>query len=292
MPDEVFNQSFGSLSVQTREEISRFRDSHSAKTVRVKQHDWEYIDCGSGDRTLVVVPGGLRRPQVGWRLMTELEKHFRIVAPSYPLVCTMGELVEGVVGILDHEGIHSFAVLGSSYGGLVVQCIIHAMPDRVTHAIIANTGTLTSDPSIVKRLRRGLRLAQIMPSWVVNRVALRSFKGLLTRASEDQREEYEGHLNEIFANGWLTKREFVCHFKGLLDFHKKAGFSVGDLDNSPVKILLVMSTEDAGVDPRASDALRTMYPTAKVHVFEGEGHLPSVTRTLEYARMVMEFLAY
>jgi len=290
MSDETFERVFSEVSQSMREQIWRFRETHIPKTITVNTHVWEYLDCGTDKQTLVMLPGGLRHPSIGWQLLEQLEKDYRIIAPSYPTTGSMNVLVRGVLSILDHEQIDRFSIIGSSYGGIVLQSILHIVPQRVSHAIIANTGTISDDPSVVKLLKRRLSLIRILPGRLVTRIAKRAFKRMLEGVEEDQRTVYESLVDELFVRGLYTKRELACHFEGLIDFQLNHQFTPESTSQWDTKVLIIKSRDDPGVLEGSSEALDRMYPNARTHVFLEEGHMPSITRMDEYLKLLHEFL--
>ncbi len=288
--DKTFERVFSDVSQSLKEEILQFRRTHTPKIINIEGWDWEYLDCGTGTRTLILVPGGLRRPSIGWKLLAELEREYRVIAPTYPTTGSMDVLARGVISILDNEGIDEFAIIGSSYGGIVLQSILQMVPQRVTHAVIANTGTISEDQNMVKQLERRLRLIRVLPGLVVTRVAKRSFKRLLAGIEGEKRRLYEALVDEVFARSWLTKIEFVCHFEGLIDFQLNHRFTPEETCQWDTKVLIIKSSDDPGVLEGASESLDRMYPKAVTHVFEGAGHMPSITRADEYLKLLREFL--
>lgn len=60
-----------------------------------------------------------------------------------------------------HEQIDRFAIIRSSYGGIVLQSLLHMVHYLVSHVIIANTGTISDDLGLVKLLNRRLSLIRI-----------------------------------------------------------------------------------------------------------------------------------
>lgn len=290
MPDEIFARVFSEIPQELKNQILQFRETHTPKSISIGEYSWRYLDCGIGEQTLVMVPGGLRRPDIGWKLTEQLENDYRIIAPFYPTTGSMSVLAEGVISILDSEHIDKFAIIGSSYGGIVLQSILHLVPERVSHAIIANTGTLTDDPNLVKLLKRRLKLIHVLPGGIVTWIARKAFKKMLTSIKDKKREVYEALIDEAFERGWLTKREFICHFEGLIDFQINQKFTPEDTILWDTKILIIKSSDDPGVIEGASEALDRMYPNAESHVFLNEGHMPSITRMDEYVKLIHELL--
>jgi pimeloyl-ACP methyl ester carboxylesterase len=290
MSDETFERVFSDVPQTTREQVLHFRQTHMPKSKSIDGLVWKYLDSGTSEKTLVVLPGGLRRPDIGWRLFERLERDYRVISPFYPATGSMGVLARGVISILDHEEITRFAIYGSSYGGIVLQSILQVVPERITHAIISNTGTITDDTEFVKLLKRRLRLIQMLPRRIVAWIAKKAFKRMLATIEDDERVVYSALVDEVFQRGWLTKREIICHFEGLADFQLNHRFTPEIASKWDVKLLIIKSSDDPGVVEGASEALDEMYPDAEFHVFLSEDHMPSITRMEEYLSVMFEFL--
>ena len=73
-------------------------------------------------------------------VIESLGRSYQVIAPAYPPVRSMAELVAGVTAILDAEGIPTAHVVGSSFGGYLAQCLVRAHPERVKMLVLAQTG--------------------------------------------------------------------------------------------------------------------------------------------------------
>jgi pimeloyl-ACP methyl ester carboxylesterase len=121
-------------------------------------------------------------------------------------------------------------------------------------------------------------------------ITRKAFKKMLTSIDAEKRLVYESLVDETFERGWLTKREFICHFEGLIDFQLNFSFPPDDTKQWNTKISIIKSSDDPGVIEGASEALDRMYQNADSHVFFNEGHMPSITRTDEYLKLIHDFL--
>jgi pimeloyl-ACP methyl ester carboxylesterase len=67
-----------------------------------------------------------------------LEEKYQMVSPTYPPVITMSELADGIIRILETEGIDRINILGQSFGGILAQVIAHKYPDKVNKLILSH----------------------------------------------------------------------------------------------------------------------------------------------------------
>jgi hypothetical protein len=141
--DVLRNESATASALSTaslRARLELFRRTHRYREVVVQGTRWRYIVSGQGQRTVLLPAGGTRAPDMYLLLFEALEPDFRIVAPAYPPLPTMAALVDGLIGIVNAEGLAQVDVLGSSFGGFVAQCFVRRHPSRVGRLILANTG--------------------------------------------------------------------------------------------------------------------------------------------------------
>jgi pimeloyl-ACP methyl ester carboxylesterase len=53
---------------------------------------------------------------------------YQVIAPAYPPTSAMVDLVGGVAAVLDAEQVSTVHLVGSSFGGYLAQCLVHAHP--------------------------------------------------------------------------------------------------------------------------------------------------------------------
>ena len=119
-----FDEIYARVPAEQIERLKEFRFTHNYKHLFVDGGEWEYISCGRGEQTLLLLPGGLSVGESTFPLITDFEKEYRIIAPSYALSLTMTGLCDGIAHILETENVNQAHVLGGSYGGLVAQYFV------------------------------------------------------------------------------------------------------------------------------------------------------------------------
>src|SRR4030095_8117258 len=128
--------------------LKEFRLTHPYKQLIVGETKWEYISCGQGEQTLLLLPGALSVGESTFPLISALENKYRIIAPSYALSLTMTGLCHGLAHILESEGVNQTHVFGGSYGGLVAQCFVRQYPAKARSLILSHTFVLS--PKLAK----------------------------------------------------------------------------------------------------------------------------------------------
>jgi pimeloyl-ACP methyl ester carboxylesterase len=229
---------------------------------------------------------------VGESLFTRIptfEEDDRVIAPSYASVSSAVELLDGLAGILDIEGVREAHVLGPSYGGIVAQCVVRRHPGRVKSLILANTLVpprrafwaskvfLVVLPLVPVGRQRALR----------ERGLARAFYGVPSVPEEDQIfwSEYQHGLVSR-----MSKAELQEMYRLGIDLMQSFRFAPEELASWPGRVLILESDEDP-VTPEQRAELRQTYPQAQVHTFHGAGHAPWMSHREEYLSIIKEFLA-
>src|SRR4051812_250322 len=106
-----------------RQRLADFRTAHPGMECVAGGTRWQYLVGGEGGEVLLILPGAACLAEPGFPLIEAFERRCRVVAPSYPPVCTMGEVLEGLAAILAAEGIRRVHLFGGSYGAIVAQCL-------------------------------------------------------------------------------------------------------------------------------------------------------------------------
>jgi 3-oxoadipate enol-lactonase/4-carboxymuconolactone decarboxylase len=93
----------------------------------------------------------------------DLVRHFRVLrydirghgATDVPAGdASIERLSRDVLAIVDSLGIDKFAFCGLSIGGMIAQWLAGSAPERLTHAVLANTSPHFPDPSLMEARRR------------------------------------------------------------------------------------------------------------------------------------------
>ena len=268
--------------------MREFRTTHPPKRVIVDGVGWEYIASGDGEEALLILPGGAMVGEAGFTRIPAFEDRYRVIAPSYASVTTAAESLDGLVGVLDAEGVREAHVLGPSYGGIVAQGFVRRHPERVRSLILANTLML---PRRMLRLSRVfLALLPLVPlGWLRalrERALARAFSGVPSVPPEDQ--VFWGEYQHGLVSR-LSKAEMRAMYWLGIDLVESFRFTPEDLDSWPGRILILESDEDL-LAPEQRAGLRRCYPRAEVYTFRGAGHTPWMSHREEYLSVTKEFL--
>ena len=115
--------------------------THPVQTFERAGTTWRYRASGDGEHALVALPGALGGAGAYFVLMTELESRHRVLAIDIPDTASIREVTDGILDILNREGVERASFLGASFGGLLVQSFAKSHPKRVARLILAQTGS-------------------------------------------------------------------------------------------------------------------------------------------------------
>ena len=237
---------------------------------------------------LVLLPGALlEAPEA---LRHRLGAARRVVALTYPDATRMTDLTDAIAGQVAAAGIERAAVLGSSYGGWVAQCLARRHPALVHRLILVHTFALRSDAAW--RFRLGLKIWNAVPGPLLRSLMLARVRRMLRpvqSASPGEHERMLAHVRELVqAPETLAAvvRQNLC----MLDSVTSFPIAPTDLTQLDGKILIIESDDDPAIRAPDRAHLRGMYPGAQVQTFHGTGHVTALVKPDELADAVNEFL--
>lgn len=287
----AFDAIYARVPVEQVERLKEFRRAHQYKRLTLGDIDWEYISCGRGDKTLLLLPGALSVGESTFPLITAFENEYRIIAPSYALSLTMTGLCKGIAHILEAEDVDQVNVLGGSYGGLVAQHFVRQYPNKTLNLVLSHTFVMAS--KLETSLRIVSKLFPVLPrSLFVGLLKMRLNKMLLSTLRRTKHPEFEfwrAYLNEAIASDRF--REVAIHQnKCLIELARQPQFAADDLVGWCGKILIIDSDDDPVIGVKDRALLRSIYPQAEVKTFADGGHVSSILKREEAFSVIRDFL--
>lgn len=267
------------------EAFRRFRAENPPRTAEIAGRTWSYLAGGAGDRTLLFLTGAQGTGDAVWPSIEYFAPRYRWISPSYPPVPTMAELTDGIVALLDREGIDRVSVSGGSYGGFVAQVLVRRHPGRVERLILSHTGPPV--PSRGQVIEKSLRWLPKLPMFLLRHQYRKVMMGLVPKRPETALTR--AHLEEIIALH-LTKDWMVNGYRRVADYDQNHRFLPSDLEGWPGRILLLMADNDPATPEPVRERMKALYPNAEVRLFEGSGHITGVLKREEYLKAMEEFL--
>ncbi|MFY9622439.1 MAG: alpha/beta hydrolase [Pyrinomonadaceae bacterium] len=291
----AFDEIYAKVPPEQVTRLKEFRRTHLYKQLTINNPNgdtkWEYISCGQGEQTLLLLPGALSVGESVFPFIEAFENEYRIIAPSYALALTMSGLCGGIAQILEMEGLNQAHVIGGSYGGLVAQYFAREYPSKVRNLILSHTFVLA--PKLAKPLWLAGKLFPALPRKLFASILrLRLNKMLvstLRAANHPETEFWRAYLDEAIASD-LLKEVFIHQNNCLLELARQPQFLPDDVKGWPGKVLIIESDDDPAIKVRDRALLRSIYPDAQVHTFSDAGHASSILKRDEVFSIIRSFL--
>lgn len=280
-----FDDIYAHVPTDQRERLRAFRAAHPPRYRQIGQVQWEYLVGGTGKKTVLLLVGGLRAADGGFRMTEALEDEFRLIVPTYPVVPTMAHLCEGLAAILTAEDAAPVHLIAGSFGGMVAQAFVRAYPQYVDRMILSTTAVLDADA--VRRYQQQLQMILPLPEADVLQGAKAQMLSTMA-PPEAELALWTAYLDELYSER-LGKDALVSTYHCIIDFAMSYHLQPTDLDGWHGQMLIIESDDDATFSEAQRTALKALYPRAQVHTFSGAGHSPGSTRRAEYTALVKQF---
>lgn len=284
-----FDTIYANVPIERVEWLRHFRATHPYTHRSIDGVDWQYIACGQGEQTLLLLSGALSVGESAFERITELEGTYRIISPSYPPVGKIVPVVDGLAAILEAEGVSRAHVFGHSLGAAVAHAFIRRHPLKVDKLVLSSFGLYT---------RRNVRMANLyvwlfslMPEGFMRSVYLPKIKIMLEGVDADEQAFMQAYFEELFAV-LHTKKTMMGQFRLIPDMARYAEeLGLFTPVERPGKVLILQAGDDRGFTQDEQAALRNTYPGAQVKLFESGGHWAGITRREEYNAALLGFLS-
>ena len=267
----------------------RFKETHSIRSadfsVSGRIQRWSWLDAGSGDRTILLLPGFLGRADTCFPYILALEPHFRILSFTYPpSTGSVDALCDGMITVMDELHISRVNVLGGSYSGYLAQVLVRRNPDRMNSLILTHTGL--PDNKHARTAVICLFLAYLMPFQLFRRAMLLS-RYLYFPRTTDSSSFWRGHFEQVISQ--QSRESMLNRFRLMCDFHQNYHFDIKDLAGWPGQMLIMEMGRDDMTTPADQAAMRGLYPQAEVRVFPYTEHMDSVDQPEQQISVIKGF---
>lgn len=139
VPQRDFSDLAAKVSLPLRQSLLDFRTQHPAQQLQVDNHEWRYVAQGDGPESVLFLHEMTGAYDIWRQQMEALSPQYRLISLTYPAVDTLEGMSQGVLAILDKEGVQQTVVVGSSLGGYFAQYLMANYPERIRGAVFANT---------------------------------------------------------------------------------------------------------------------------------------------------------
>lgn len=275
--------------------LQYFRQDHPEKSLQQGDYIWRYYTAGESGSAILLLPGGMGMGEAYFSVIQALKTDFQLIAPSYPEVVTIKDMMKGLLAIVDKEGHDHVHVLGVSFGGLLAQEWIQRYPNRVNKVILSNTTTSSCyiPLEIKKQRQKKMQRMNTLIRFIPNQLLLKLFQKKITPHFKAMQEEDKKFWTDYFFSGLARKsvNQMVSMYKCMLDFLSNYSYTQPDQAQWEGRIMIIDSISDGAFHDKEQMAVRELYPFATVISFPDAGHLSIITAFDSYLLHIKKFFS-
>lgn len=240
------------------------------------------VEFGSGPRTILAHGGWIG----SWELWTEpfayLSKTWRTVAYDHrgsgvtisPVESiNMENMVSDIFAVMDNLGIEKCVLAGESAGGMVVTNAVLQQPHRFEGLILVDAA-LHNETGSNDNFIRGLKANYQM--------ACAGFVDTCTPESEPNISEIRSWGRKILARAASDSAIRLLEYSYGIDLRPS-------LAEIQIPTLIFHGTQDVIIPQSESEYADAQIPNSNLHLFQGAGHVPTMTRPRELADEINKF---
>jgi pimeloyl-ACP methyl ester carboxylesterase len=258
---------------------------------------WYEIAGGESDDPVVLVHGSWVDHRAWQQVVPRLAQSFRVLtydrrghgqSECRPGQGTRQQDETDLAGLLEALKLAPAHLAGNSFGASIILGMASRRPDLCRSVIIHEpplSAVIANDVDMQPMLRN----LQTKIDAVLRRLESGDVEG----GSRQFVEEVA-----IGPGAWEllpaeVRQTFIDHALTFVDEQRDARWAESDvagLSQLPCPVLFTQGDQSFPWFPRIIDKLQAVVPGARVHTFEGAGHLPHFTHSEGYARVTTEFI--
>ncbi len=274
------------------EKLAAFSAAHPCETVTVEGARFRYILAGEGERTLVLLNGGMNTLEMWMDYVDPLSQDNRVLLFDFPReLKTNQALVTGMHAFFARLGVKAPIFVGASDGGMVAQIYVQKYPGETGGLVLVSTGGM--DANTLRSLKKKYRLAPLM-LWYMKHCNYEKLKPKLIRAGlghlRDETSEEAAYARDMFETIFRDyPQEKDVHISTLLaDLMNQTPVTADNFAGLEGKILLILPDQDFFSGEMQKDLIRLMHEP-EITCVSG-GHLGTVLKAGDYIAAIRAFL--
>lgn len=265
-------------------ELLQFRATHPTKRQSIDGVEWNYILSGTGTETVLILSGMLGRADTGYKMVMNFEKTYRVLSISYPRHDKMDAFVNGLIKLLDQEGIQRVHFVGTSLGTSVGHVLVRRYPDRINRMVLSTFGLC--DDKKLRQIKQLIGFLGLLPYWVIKKYFKLGSPKILKGLDESDKQFQLAYLNDLLD---IDKQTMISQYRLLLEMFENPSYGTDQpIGNS--SILIMQSQDDENWNHNEQSAFRQTYPNARVQLFEEGGHLREIRDENKHIATIRHFL--
>jgi pimeloyl-ACP methyl ester carboxylesterase len=280
VPRKDFAELSEKVPPEQRQSLLDFRKLHPPKEVRIGGKRWEYVALGQGEKTILFLHGMTGAYDIWWQQMVPLSEQYKVMSVTYPPVETLEELSQGVLAVLEAEGVQRAHMVGTSLGGYLVQYLMVHHPERIEKAVLGNT--FPSNDILRQRNQSLIRILPFLPNWLVMRFFRNNFVNTIYPAAGHSELVLAYMLEQV--SGRMSKAQVVGRAKAVIE-----PFAPPDPAALGIAVMIIEADNDPLVEAALREQLKATYPSARVHTLHAVGHFPYLNDAARYTDLLRAF---
>lgn len=121
-----------------RERIARVEQALGWSSLTLDGCTWRWMDTGAEGIPIVLLPGSVGDAAMFFKLLEQATELPRLIALTYPDLSDPKRLAEGLAGVLDHLGLNSVALAGSSFAAYWVTFFAQSYRPKLRALMLGN----------------------------------------------------------------------------------------------------------------------------------------------------------
>lgn len=279
VPETSFEALAADVNPETAAALLDFREAHPPQQVDVDGVDWEYIAFGEGEETILFLHGMTGAADIWFQQMEALSDRFRVVSTTYPPVDSLEAMSQGVLAVLDQEGVSSASVVGSSLGGYFAQYLVANYPEIIERAVFANT--FPPNDLIAEKNKTLGALLPYLPEWLIMKVMSGSMLESVYPAAGVGDAELVLAFGLEQTHGRMSKAQLIGRYRCVVEWF--------EAPNPDIPLLIIEADNDPLVEPALREQLKETYPAAQVQTLHNAGHFAYLNIPQEYTAILEAF---
>jgi len=279
-------------------DFERFNETYPVKCKQINGLTFNYRLGGNGEKTIVLLVGGLGISDAFYKHFTAFAKSFTVLTFDYPVEsCRNSVLADGIAELIKTLGLNKVFLVGQSYGGLIAQVIAKKHPEIVAGMVLSNTGCLDADMGedaekfmfkMLRGLKTSVRLLKLLPMSLSKRISLNRMEKNFNQCTPDQKR----FLTDLFRYVYnkLTRRHELNMCMLMMDLQNEMINTKSDFYYLDKKVLLLLSEDDHTFGDPVKQALIQLMPNPTVNSKICGGHIALLLQTELYIDTVTQFI--
>ncbi len=276
---------FNEVPSDQKDFFKDFLDCHPFKEIHIDGNQFEYISCGKGSKTILLLHGAMVTAHMWFYVIRKLESEYRIITPTLPKEGLGANQANRLINkIFEVEKVEKAILVGYSYGGAIAQYFTQTYPEKVELIVLSHTGLMRGEESI-SATKKMLKVIRLLPSGFVNLI---QFLRLHGKTESEWSAFRKAFFTWMFSN--IQKNDFINLLEESIQFCHDVADSEGTRIPWKGRTVLLGTKSDKDTF-KYFDALSQLYPDSSKRIFDlPGGHHTIFLHPVEYTSTLQELI--